>query len=41
MLIKKYPFLVHYTVDETSLNITVNAVLHTSRNPEIWKKKRR
>jgi plasmid stabilization system protein ParE len=41
MLIKKFPFLVHYTVDESSSSVIIYAVLHTSRDPEIWKKKRR
>ena len=35
MLIKKFPFLVHFIITE---NDTVNifAVFHTSRNPKIW-----
>ncbi len=35
MLIKKFPFLVHFIITE---NVTVNvfAVFHTSRNPMIW-----
>lgn len=37
MKIKKFPFLVHYTVEESM--ITIYAVIHTSRNPEIWKKR--
>ena len=37
MKIKKFPFLVHYTVEGTV--ITIYAILHTSRNPEIWKKR--
>jgi hypothetical protein len=40
MLIKKFPFLVHFTVDETTGTVIVFAVLHTSRNPEIWKKRK-
>ena len=34
MLIKKFPFMVHYTVDNLTVNIF--AILHTSRNPKIW-----
>jgi plasmid stabilization system protein ParE len=37
--IVKFPFLIHYTIDEELKVITVFAVFHTSRNPEIWKKR--
>lgn len=37
--IDKFPFLVHFTIDEKLKVITVFAVFHTSRNPEIWKKR--
>ncbi|QKJ65103.1 type II toxin-antitoxin system RelE/ParE family toxin [Flavobacterium sp. M31R6] len=37
--ISKFPFLIHYTIDEELKTITVFAVFHTSRNPEIWKKR--
>jgi hypothetical protein len=39
MLIKKFPFMVHYMIDNTNFTIQVFAVLHTSRNPKIWEKK--
>jgi plasmid stabilization system protein ParE len=32
-----FPFMIHYTVDEKNKAIIVSAVLHTSRNPELWK----
>ncbi|SHI74350.1 ParE toxin of type II toxin-antitoxin system, parDE [Tangfeifania diversioriginum] len=32
-----FPFLVHYSIDEINKTIIVSAVLHTSRDPEIWK----
>jgi len=32
-----FPFMVHYTIDEKNKTIIVSAVLHTSRNPELWK----
>lgn len=35
--IEKFPFLIHYTIEEELNIITVFAVFHTSRNPEIWK----
>lgn len=34
--INKFPFLVHFKIDETKKLVTVFAVLHTSRNPKIW-----
>jgi hypothetical protein len=36
MVIKKYPFLVHFTLDNDRKMITIFAVFHTSRNPQIW-----
>jgi hypothetical protein len=35
-----FPFMAHYVVDETQKLIIVTAVLHTSRNPDGWKKDR-
>jgi plasmid stabilization system protein ParE len=35
-VLKIFPFMLHYTVDENSKTITVSAVLHTSRNPDLW-----
>ncbi len=32
-----FPFMVHFTIDEKSKTLIVLAVLHTSRNPELWK----
>jgi len=37
LVIKKFPFMVHYTVNDTSKLVEVYAVLHTSRNPTTWK----
>lgn len=37
--IEKFPFLIHYQVDEILKTITVFAVFHTSRSPKIWKRK--
>jgi plasmid stabilization system protein ParE len=31
-----FPFLVHYTIDEIKNVIVISAVLHTSRNSNIW-----
>jgi len=35
-----FPFMAHYNVDESNKTIIIAAVLHTSRNPEIWKAER-
>ena len=35
--LKKFPFGIHYTLKDQI--IVVLAVLHTSRNPQIWKKR--
>ncbi len=31
-----FPYMVHYTIDEPNKTIIISAVLHTSRNPELW-----
>ncbi len=38
VLVKKFPFMVHYTVE--SLTVNIFAVLHTSRNPRIWEERK-
>ena len=32
-----FPYMVHFTIDEPSKTIVFSAVLHTSRDPELWK----
>jgi plasmid stabilization system protein ParE len=34
--VDKFPYLIHYRIDEIGKEIIILAVLHTSRNPEIW-----
>ena len=36
--IEKFPFLIHYLINENTKTVTVFAVFHTSRNPEISNK---
>lgn len=36
--IEKFPFLIHYIIDEDIKMVMVFAVFHTSRSPEIWKR---
>lgn len=31
-----FPYMVHYTIDEVNKTVIVSAVLHTSRDPELW-----
>jgi plasmid stabilization system protein ParE len=40
-LIKKFPFLIHFVVDEDNQLVEIFAILHTSRNPKIWEKRAR
>lgn len=39
MLVKKFPFMIHYSVNEELHLLEIYAILHTSRNPEIWNAK--
>lgn len=32
-----FPYMVHYVIDETNKAIVVSAILHTSRDTELWK----
>jgi predicted ester cyclase len=36
--LKKFPYMIHYTVDEGNKQIIIRAVFNTSRKPEIWKR---
>jgi len=39
MPINKFPFLVHFSINNFHKIITIHAVFHTSRNPQIWKRR--
>lgn len=41
MLIKKFPFMIHYTVDKVDEVVEIFAIIHTSRNPKIWELRRK
>jgi hypothetical protein len=41
MPVKKFPFLVHFIIEDSTRTVKVFAVIHTSRNPTIWKEKRK
>jgi toxin ParE1/3/4 len=39
LLVKRFPFMLHFTVDEKGRTIYIHAVIHTSLNPdEHWLK---
>ncbi len=35
----KFPFMIVYQINQTKKHIAIIAVLHTSRNPQIWKER--
>jgi len=37
VVLNKFPFMIHYTINQSNKTVIVSAVLHTSRNPDIWK----
>ena len=39
VLIKKFPFLIHFVADEANKIVDVFAIIHTSRSPKIWEKR--
>jgi hypothetical protein len=36
MCIQKFPYMVHYCVNEQTKTVKVEAMFHTSRDPRIW-----
>lgn len=36
--LEKFPFMIHYTINEADKIITIKAVFNTSKNPENWKR---
>ena len=37
VVLNVFPYMIHYTIDESSKTIIVSGFFHTSRDPEIWK----
>ncbi|HZY36040.1 MAG TPA: type II toxin-antitoxin system RelE/ParE family toxin [Mucilaginibacter sp.] len=37
--VKKFPYIIHYSVDEAKSVVKILAIIHTSRDPDIWEKK--
>lgn len=38
-LVSKFPYAIHYYIDQKEKVIFIKAVFHTSRSPKIWKKR--
>jgi plasmid stabilization system protein ParE len=38
-VLKVFPFMIHYTIDHEYDMVIVSAVFHTSRDPEVWRKR--
>jgi plasmid stabilization system protein ParE len=39
MIVKKFPYLVHFYINEEATSVEVLAVISTDRNPKIWTEK--
>jgi plasmid stabilization system protein ParE len=39
VLVKKFPYMVHFYINEENNTVEVLAVISTDRNPKIWKEK--
>lgn len=37
LVLKRFPFMIHYIIDEEREVIVITGVYHTSMNPERWK----
>lgn len=38
--INKYPYMIHFTINETDKIVTVRAVFNTHKDPEIWRERK-
>ncbi|MEQ8909133.1 MAG: type II toxin-antitoxin system RelE/ParE family toxin [Vicingaceae bacterium] len=39
--LKKYPYSIHFTIEEDKQQITIRAVFHMAINPKRWNKRKR
>jgi plasmid stabilization system protein ParE len=39
VLVRKFPYLIHFYIDEATKIVEVLAVISTDRNPKVWEKK--
>ncbi len=35
--LKKFPYMIHFTIDEKNQKVIVHAVFNTAKDPKIWK----
>ena len=38
--LKKYPYMIHFTIDEKNQRVIVHAVFNTARDPKAWKNRK-
>ena len=38
--LKKYPYMVHFTVDEKNKTVIIRAIFNTSKDPKTWKRRK-
>lgn len=38
--LKRFPFMVHFTIDDSNLQISVYAVFHTALDPDKWQQRK-
>lgn len=38
--LKKFPYMIHYTINDAEQIVTIRAVFNTSRDPKIWGKRK-
>ena len=38
-VLNKFPFMIHYIIDQNNKTVIISAVLHASQNPDLWKKR--
>ncbi len=39
MVVKKFPYMVHYHINDEDHTVEILAVISTYQNPKIWEKK--
>ncbi len=37
LLLKKFPYMIHFTIEEKNMRVIIHAVFNTARDPKIWK----
>ncbi len=37
--LRKFPFMIHFTIDEVKAEVIIRAVFHTSLDPKKWKER--